>query len=380
MNQFDKNKTDFPDFTRRSIWSNGLMLVPPEISFECIETEQQKIYIDLYAYKFAMYVDMYAHPGQYWIDADGIEKALNGRTYQQAHMSARWNKYVDIQKKLEELERVALPELICRQLLTYLTVTDGQAYMSRVDYDKFFVKSILKKNNYKFKEQEYLSMLARCGLTVTSTGEQVCFSNDAYPHMFAAIAAWQELLLPYKKTKEKYKYDSAFNHLDYRFFSPEHSITYENSKWYMNDGTTSFMDRLVESLSKQEKKFTKVDNTLSIAIGTTHKGKSIEFENIHTQNTLRIKLCLTGTPAQAKLEAHINALPNADEVKAYIIKHIMRCNRCPCRPVKSAADIGRRYVVFGREMRLCGQYLVMATSDLSDRSLSIIKNILELED
>lgn len=380
MNLFDKNQKNFPSYAHRCIWSNGLLLVPPEISLENIVETQKETYLDLYRYKASIYADMYEHPEVYLIDAEGIESVLGGRTWLQAHMSARWNQYQDKLNKLEEVERINLPEVICNQFLLYLKSGDDGYFMSNEDYTKRFVRYSLKKCNYKLSESSFLAILSRCGLSVIPAEDRVYFSNSEYPRMFAAIIAWQELLAPYRKGKDKYKYDSAFLHLDYRFFSPEHMLTYENSKWYMSDDVIAYLDNITNLLSLHGKEFSKVDNTLSIAIGTRYKGKSIEFEHVHTYPTLRVKLFVTDSPAHRKYEEKINLLPNADEVKAYCMKWASRCNRCPCRPVASASDIGRRKMVFGREMRLCGQFFTIATTDFSEKSLAIMKDVLELDE
>lgn len=381
MNQFDRNQKDFPSFAHRSIWSNGLLLVPSDISLENIdEAGKKEIYRDLYRYKADMYTDMYQNPERYLIDTEGIERVLDNRSWLQAHMSARWNQYRDKLNKLEEIERTNLPEVICQQLLLYLKIIGNEYFMSKEEFDKYFVKRSLKKCNYRINESDFLSILSRCDLSVTYANDRVYFSNSKYPLMFAAIAEWQKLLQPYRKGKDKYKYDSAFLHLDYRFFSPDHILTYENSKWYMDDAVIAYLDNITNILSHHGKQLLKLDNTLSIAIGCRYKGKSIEFEHVHTYPTIRSKLFLTDSPAQKKFEERINGLPNADEVRAFCTKWIMRCNRCPCRPVASASEIGRRKIVFGREMRLCGQYLTLATTDFSQKSLSIMKTILELEE
>lgn len=379
MNLFDKNQNNFPSYAHRCIWSNGLLLVPPEISLENIEEKQKEIYLDLYLYKASMYADMYEHPEVYLIDAEGIESVLGGRTWLQVHMSARWNQYQDKIKKLEEVERINLPEVICNQFLLYLKRDDNGYYMSYDEYAKRFVRYSLKKCNYKLDESRYLAILSRCGLSVTPAQDRVYFSNAKYPQMFEAVTAWQDLLAPYRKGMDKYKYDSAFSHLDYRFFSPEHMLTYENSKWYMSDDVIAYLDNITNLLSRYGKEFSKVDNTLSIAIGTRFKGKSIEFEHVRTYPTLRVKLFVTDSPAHRKYEERINLLPNADEVKAYCMKWASRCNRCPCRPVPSPSHIGRRKMVFGREMRLCGQFFTIATTDFSEKSLAIMKNVLEMD-
>ena len=381
MNKFDRNQADFPSFAHRQIWSNGLLLVPPEISLENMEAARKEIYLELYRYKSDMFDDMYRNPEQYAIDTESIEQMMNGKAWHKARLSAQWNKYKDKLNKLDEVERVTLPRVICRQLLDYLVCDDSGFFMSKADYDKFFVTQSLKKCSYKINESELLSMLSRCGLSVAHENDRVYFSNDKYPLMFAAIAEWQKLLEPYRKGKEKYKYDSAFLHLDYRFFSPEHKLTFENSTWYMNDEVIAYLSDINNILARNGKGFSKLDNTLRISIGSRLKNHGfMEFEHCRSRTypTFHVKLFHSDSEEYRAFEERISKLPNADEIKAYCIKWTRRCNRCPCQPVDSASKIGRKRVIFGRQMRLCGPYLNLAMTDFSENSLAIMKTILDI--
>ena len=380
MNLFDKNQKEFPSYIHRSIWSNGLLLVPPEISLENVKPEQKETYLDLYRYKANMYADMYQNPEQYTIDTEGIKEAINGKLWHQAHLSARWNKQKDRSNKLNEIERTNLPHIICQQLLVYLISSDNEYFLNKIDFDKYFVTQSLKKCKYKINENDFLSILSRCGLSVTHKDDKVYFSNNKYPLMFAAIVKWQKLLEPYRKGKEKYKYDSAFLHLDYRFLFPDHKLTFENSKWYMNDEVIAYLSDINNILSHQGKGFSKLDNTLRIAIGSRLKNNGfMEFEHHQTYPTFRVKLFHSDSAEYRNFEERINQLSNADEVKEFCIKWTKRCNRCPCRPVPSASMIGRERVIFGRHMRLCGPYLMIATTDFSEKSLTIMKTILNID-
>ena len=379
MNCFDKNQKEFPSFAHRSIWTNGLLLVPPEISLENVKPEQKEIYLDLYRYKAGMYADMYQNPEQYTIDTEGIQNAMNGRHWHKAHLSARWNKQKDRLKRLDEIERTNLPHVVCHQLLVYLQSNDGEYYLSKGDFDKYFVAQSLKKCKLNINECDFLYILSKCGLSVTHKNDKVYFSNQKYPLMFAAIIEWQKLLEPFRKGKDKYKYDSAFLHLDYRFFSPDHKLTFENSKWYMNDEVIAYMSDINNTLSNHGKGFTKLDNTLRIAIGSRLKNHGfMEFEHHHTYPTFRVKLFHSDSEEYRSFEERVSQLPNAGEVKAFCIKWTRRCNRCPCRPVPSASMVGRKRVIFGREMRLCGPYLMIETTDFSEKSLAIMKTVLNM--
>ncbi|MCL2434021.1 MAG: hypothetical protein FWD16_05830, partial [Clostridia bacterium] len=374
------NQKDFPSFVHRSLWSNGLLLMPPEISLENIDGDKKATCLDLYRYKADMYSDMYQNPSLYCIDVEGIQQAMQGKTWHQAHMSARWNKQKDRLNKLDEIEQTNLPDMVCQRLVTYMICEENQYYLDKANYDKYFLKQTFNKCGYKLNESEFLSMLSRCGLILTKTDNRVYFTNHKYQLMLQAIEAWQQLLAPYRKGSKKYTYDSAFSHLDYRFFSPGHKLTFENSKWYMDDEVIAFLSDINNIISRQGKGFTKLDNTTRIAIGFRIKGSGhVEFEHARTYPVLRLKLFHSDSAEYRAFEERISQLPNADEVRDYCIKWIRRCNRCPCHPVPSASMIGRPRVIFGRKMKLCGPYLNLQTADFSEKSLAIIKTIIELE-
>jgi len=388
MSQFDRNQRDFPSYVYRCIWSNGLLLVPPEISLENIDVEYKETYHALYCYKADMFADMYRSPEQYLTDIEGIIEAMAGKPWHQAHLSARWNKYKTKLNKLEEIEQVNLPHVVCRQLLDYMKNDDDGYAMDKTDYDKFFVKQILNKCNYKITESELLSILQRCGLIVTHREDSVYFTNNKYPLMFAAIVAWQKLLEPYRKvSNKKYRYDSAFMHLDYRFFLDGHSLTFENAKWYMNDETIAYLSDINEMISHSKKVFSKLDNTTRIAIGFRMKGGGFfEFDHSDaypamfacTYPTILVKLFKYNSAAHVAFEERMNQLSNADEVRATFLKWVRRCCKCPCRPVSKASMCGNERVVFGRKMKLCGPHIYLRTTDLCGKSLVIMKTILEL--
>ena len=204
MPQFDRDQNIFPSYVHRCIWTNGLLLVPPDIFMENIEPEQMEIFLDLYRYKSDMFSDMYQNPSHYLIDVCGIQEAMTGRDWYQAHLSAQWNKRKNQLNKLGEIEQTDLPHVICLQLLVYLKNGGDGYYLSRADYDKFFVGQSLRKCKYKIKEVEFLEILAGCGLSVVAKDDLVYFTNNKYPLMFAAIEKWQKLLEPHTKGKEKY--------------------------------------------------------------------------------------------------------------------------------------------------------------------------------
>ena len=389
MSQFDRNQKDFPSYIHQCIWSNGLLLVPPEISLENIDAKHKEAYLALYRYKADMFADMYQNPELYLTDTKGIMETMAGKPWFQAHLSAKWNKYKAKLSKLEEIEQVNLPHVVCRQLLDYLKNDDDGYFMEKTDYDKFFVKQTLNKCSYRITESELLSILQRCGLTVAHKDDKVYFTNNEYPQMFAAIVEWQKLLEPYHKVStKKYRYDSAFAHLDYRFFRDGHSLNFENSKWYMNDETIAYLSDINEIISRNKKAFSKLDNTTRIAIGFRMKdGGFFEFGHSDAYSasfsyaypTILVKLFQYNSAEHIAFEERVNQLPNADEVRATFLKWVRRCNRCPCRPVPKASMIGNPRVVFGQNMKLCGPHIYLRTTDLSEKALVVMKTILALD-
>jgi len=387
MYPFDRNQKNFPSYIHRCIWSNGLLLVPPEISLENIDAERKEAYLTLYQYKTDMFADMYQNPELYLTDTEGIVEAMAEKPWHQAHLIARWNKYKTKLNKLEEIDQINLPHVVCRQLLDYLK-QDGDCYlMDKSDYDKFFVKQSLNRCNYKINEENFLSILLRCGLTTTHKDDRVYFTNNTYPLMFEAIIEWQKLLEPLRKVStKKYRYDSAFTHLDYRFFLDGHSLGFENSKWYMNDETIAYLSNINEIISRDKKTFSKLDNTTRIAIGFRIKGGGFfEFDHFdayptlpRTYPTVLVKMFKYDSAEHKTFEERINNLPNADEVRETFLKWARRCCMCPCKPVDKASMIGNPRVVFDRNIKMCGPHIYLRTTDLREKSLEMMKIILDL--
>jgi len=389
MSQFDRNQKDFPSYVHQCIWSNGLLLVPPEVSLAHIATEQKETYLALYQYKSDMFADMYEHPESYRIYTKSITEAMAGKPWHKAHLSAKWNKHKVKLNKLEEVYQTNLPHVVCRQLLDHLK-NDGDSYfMDNAAYEKFFVTQTLKKCNYKIYEDNFLAILERCGLFVANKGDRVYFTNSKYPLMFAAITEWQKLLAPYRKvSNKKYRYDAAFTHLDYRFFLDDHSLNFENSKWYMNDETIAYLSEINDIITRSKKAFSKLDNTTRIAIGFRMKGGGFfEFDHFKAYPTsfpsacptVLVKLFKYHSAEHLAFEERINQLPNADEVRKTFLKWVRRCSMCPCSPVEKASMTGNQRVVFGREMRMCGPHIYLRTTDLCEKSLAMMKTILDLE-
>jgi len=388
MSQFDRNQKNFPSYIHRCIWSNGLLLVPPEVSLEHIETKHKETYLALYRYKADMFADMYQNPEFYLTDMEGIIGAMAGKPWYQALLSAQWNKRKAKLNKLKELGQVNLPHIVCRQFLDYLKNDDDGYFMDKGDYSKFFVKQTLNKCSYKITEGEFLSILQRCGLLITHKDDSVYFTNNKYSLIFAAVIEWKKLLEPYRKvSSKKYRYDSAFRHLDYRFFLDGHNLNFENSQWYMNDETIAYLSDVNEVIGRSEKVFSKLDNTTRIDIGFRTKGGGF-FEFGHSDAytasfssaypTILVKMFEYNSAEHIAFEERINQLPNADEVRATFLKWVRRCNKCPCRPVPEASMVGNPRVVFGRKMKLCGPHIYLRTTDVCEKSLAIMKTILEL--
>jgi len=380
MQLFDKNQKDFPSYVHKCIWSNGLMLVPLEISLENIDAANKKTYLDLYNYKVDMFADMYQNPEQYITDCEGILEAIDEKRWNQAHLIARWNKYKAKLSKLEEIAQVNLPHVICRQLLDYMKNDSDGYFMDEADYAKFFVKQTLSKCNYKISENDLWAALQRGGLAFTQKNKKVYLTNNKYPLMFAAIEAWQKLLEPFRKvSSKKYRYDSAYTYLDYRFFLDDFSLTFENSKWYMNDETIAYLSEVNEIISRDKKAFSKLDNTTRIAIGFRMKGGGFfEFDPSPSPAVL-VKMFTNNSAQHLAFEERVNQLPNADEVRNTFLRWVRRCNKCPCSPVPKASMCGNDRVVFGRKMKLCGPHIYLRTTDLDQKSLAMMKTILDWE-
>ena len=70
MTRFDRNQKEFPSFAHRTIWDNGLLLMPPEVSLAGFsDTDKRKnAFLDLYRFMTGMYIDMYQNPNVYEID------------------------------------------------------------------------------------------------------------------------------------------------------------------------------------------------------------------------------------------------------------------------------------------------------------------------
>lgn len=82
--------------------------------------------------------------------------------------------------------------------------------------------------------------------------------------MFAAIDEWKKLMAPYRKGSVKYKYDAAFQHLDYRIFLPDYQITFESSQWFMSDDVVAFLTEIADMLAGWGLKLKKADSTAAL--------------------------------------------------------------------------------------------------------------------
>lgn len=86
-------------------------------------------------------------------------------------------------------------------------------------------------------------------------------------------------MAPYRKGSVKYKYDAAFQHLDYRIFLPDYQITFESSQWFMSDDVVAFLTEIADMLAGWGLKLKKADSTSSIAIGCNYKGEHLVWFN-----------------------------------------------------------------------------------------------------
>jgi len=46
MKTVDRNQKDFPSYTHRVLWCNGLLLMPPEISLANIHDERRETFLE----------------------------------------------------------------------------------------------------------------------------------------------------------------------------------------------------------------------------------------------------------------------------------------------------------------------------------------------
>jgi len=271
--------------------------------------------------------------------------------------------------------------MVCERLLNYLKPCGGYA-MDKPDYEKSFLKSIESKCRYKLKEDGFLAILSRCGLTATREGDRVFFTNDRYPGMFKALDEWKNLMAPYRKGAVKYKYDAAFRSLGYRIFLPDYKITFESSKWYMSDEVIHFLTEIINTLAELGLKITKADNTHSIALGCDYKGEHLVWynfiDNFHNAcHAFRTGMFKTGSPEMAVFEQEVNKLPNAGEIKSFCLKGINRCQKCGCHPVPPS-QLGRWAEVFGKRVNLCGGRNCFETRNFDEKSLDIMKTLIKL--
>lgn len=374
MHLFDRNQTDFPTCLHRAIWNEGLLLMPPALSLADLHDERRSAFTDLYAYCADVYADMYDDPGAYGIDCAGVEEAMRGRSWRKAFIAAGHNRQQARMKKLLEKIRISFPQYFCDALLR---CADENGVVGLADYQRYFLTSIAR-NRYKTDEMGFLQMLARGGVQVQKTEHTVRFANQRYPGLFRALDDWRTLMAPYRKGSKKYRYDSAFHHLDYRIFLPDYKITYESSQWYMSDEVIRFLDRITQVLGKWGLRLKKADNTHSIALGCDYKGMHLVwFGVIETYPLFRIRSFRPGSAEMRKFEAAVDALPNAPQMREFWLKHIHRCTKCGCHPVPPR-DLGCWIEVFGRRVNVCGGHCTFETGCLNDAYFEIAKTFLEI--
>ena len=382
MAAFDPNQKDFPSFAHRCLWCNGLMLMPPEISLANLHDERRTAFTDLYRYMTDMYKDMYDHPDSYFIDYNGIQEAMNGRRWGQAVISSRFHHQKERESKLWELERTLLPRMIVEFLFRHLERDKTSYFVEQLVFQKAFFKKINGKCRYKIREEAFLELLQRCGLQVTRGTDRVFFRNDRYPQMFAAIDEWKKLMAPYRKGSVKYKYDAAFQHLDYRIFLPDYQITFESSQWFMSDDVVAFLTEIADMLAGWGLKLKKADSTSSIAIGCNYKGEHLVWFNQipnfwNTYPQVRINLFRCGSPELADFEEEIRQLPNAEEVRTFCLKGLNRCRKCGCHPVPPS-QLGCWAEILGQRVNLCGGGRYIETRQFDQKSLEIMKTLLSI--
>ncbi len=382
MAAFDRNQKDFPSFAHRCLWCNGLMLMPPEISLANLHDERRTAFTDLYRYMTDMYKDMYDHPDSYFIDYNGIQEAMNGRRWGQAVISSQYHSQKERSAKLWELERLLLPRRIAEFLLRYLEQDQRGYFVDSSVFQKSFFKKINGKCRYKIREEGFLALLQRCGLRVERGSGAVLFFNDRYPHMFAALLQWRALMAPYRKGSAKYKYDAAFQHLDYRIFLPDYRITLESSQWYMSDEIVGFLTEIAGMLAGWGLKLKKEDSTSSIALSCSYQKACLAWFNLNpnfwnTYPQFRMGMFACGSSELADFEEEIRQLPNAEEVRTFCLKGLNRCRKCGCHPVPPS-QLGCWAEILGQRVNLCGGGRYIETRQFDQKSLEIMKTLLSI--
>ena len=363
---FDKNQTEFPSAVHRRIWTWGRLYVPPEISLADIHDARREAFLDLYNWTADLYTDMYEHPEAYLIDVEGIQAAMGRQTWEQARTSARYNRQKARMAKLMEMERANLPAMLRNHCFSRLR-PDAPGVMEAGGLDKA-VKYLTGK--CKYSQAELWAVLGRRGLTYTQNGDVLRLVNEKYPLMFDAIAEWQRLLAPYKTWAARIKYDHAYSSLDYRMFLPGFQHGLDTIQWCLSDEIAPWL-REIEKLLKE----------LGLKPKYGYIGFSCDYKGEHLANfwhadTFRTVMFRPGSPEMAAFEAAVNALPGAEEIKAFCLKGLNRCRKCGCHPVHPS-QLGRWCEVFGKRVNLCGgDYFT--TQTFNEASLEIAKTLIRL--
>jgi len=372
---FDRNQKDFPSFAHRSMWSWWLRLVPPEISLADIHGERREIFLDLYNWMADMYADMYENPEAYYIDCEGGDEALRGRSIDQAKVSAKYNKQRQRMWQLQELhERTKLPHMLVGRFLDHLRRGEEGFAMELSVFEKSFMQSLEKYCRYGISEDAFLAMLGRCGLSCVRDEAAVTFSNEKYPLIFDALAEWQDRILPNRKWKTAYNCGTAFNHLDCRIFQPGFKLAFENSQWYMSDAVIAYLTEIAAVLSELGLRW---KSNRCTQLKCDYKGEHLLWFGMDAYPAFRVLMFKPGSPEMEAFEAEVGNLSNAEEIRAFCLKTLHRCQKCGCRPVHPS-QLGRWREIFGKKVNLCGAWYGFTTRAFDESSLGIMKTLIRL--
>jgi hypothetical protein len=319
---------------------------------------------------------MYNNPEEYFIDAYGIEKLLGDRKPRKVIVSAKWNKRKDILDKLNDFEIITLPWRFRTEVMDNMTLEETSAVLSREAFDKNVFKKIKAKCYPKLPTNKMFDVLTKNGIEIKHTEDKVIISNIKYPQMFIALNKWKELLTKYSSGNKKYKYDSAYHHLDCRAFMPEYDITFDSVMSSMSDEVREYMTELVRLLSEYGINLNKADRIRSLYCD--YKNEHLLYFAIdNTYPIIRTCMFKPGSAEAAAFRNEVEKLPNANEVKAFCLKGINRCRACGCHPVPPS-QLGYWTEILGKKVKLCGGRRCFETDNITKESCEIMKTLLRI--
>ena len=397
----DRNQKVFPTYAHRAIWSEGLMLVPPEESLKGFKGAEKEAHRDLYNYFSHAYEDMYKNPESWGIDCEGIEKEIGPRKPRQARIAAEWNNSPENVKnrdkklkKLDELKRIDFLRIFFGRLAESIQF-DGECYFEEEEMFKKYLYAQKRRYGFTAKDTVLEDVLKRSGFSVKYKDGKAIFENERYPGMFRAVYDWHKFI-DEKAEKEKSsaaakrKWKAAFWQLDCRVFDPDYRQTLENSLWFMSDELREFMQEVETLLNSFGLKLIKSDSLTSFSLECKCKGVTLARLTVKDSfpvfRTKMFRASLPNTAAEqslqyAEFERRVEELPNAEEFKKECFRRMERCQKCGCcgRYYKvPPSRWGRISRVFGKEVRLCDGCWSFKTEEFTPQILETVKTIIKI--